>query len=113
MKYLKLLASTISPDDKSSNLSCINESLSSSPEQLSLKDYAVFYICNQYQDWELHVHSDKKLSLCKLDKKTKFSAKKLKITQSCDDITFSYSLWSKDLLSLSPSAINNNIWFPY
>lgn len=110
MKYLKLLASTIPADNKYSSLSCINENLSSSPEPLSLKDYAVFYICNQYQDWELHVHSDKELSLCKLDKKTNCSAKKLKITQSCAGITFSYSLWNKDLPpSLSPPAIKNDL----
>ena len=104
LKYLEMLASVM-PVSKRSSVMTIPRSHESSQIE-GLMDYAAYYLSNRYKEWEMHVHCDTDISICKWDRKTNCPSKKLEITKDVNDISLKLSMWNKYLPSSFPSPID-------
>ena len=93
LKYIKMLASITPICERSS----VSDHKHQSSHVCNLKDYAVYCISNSITGWEVHIHSDTEISICKWDTSTRSSSKMLTITKGTDGFTFKFLLWNKPL----------------
>ena len=75
LKYLEMLSSVMPVSKRSLVMTIPRRNESSRIE--NLRDYAAYYLRNSYQGWEVHVHCDTHISICKMGQKDKLPFKEV------------------------------------
>ena len=105
-KYLQMIT-TIKPAvphrrqkvEKPSSEVKSERSIDSSLQKLNL--YAVYYLQNPYQQWEIHIHNENEVSILRWDKSTCRAARRMTITSNDDaEYLLKFQVWGKNIDSI-------------